>query len=63
LDLKPGQEYYIRVEIATGFWKGHGRLTLVMPEQGAGELKQLKPVDKDMIVDHDLVVAGEVAGK
>ena len=63
LDLKPGQEYYIRVEIATGFWKGHGRLTLVMPEQGSGELKQLKPVDKDMIVDHDLVVAGDVAGK
>ena len=28
LDLKSGQTYFIRIDIATGFWKGHGRLTL-----------------------------------
>ncbi|HEY6371466.1 MAG TPA: DUF2846 domain-containing protein [Candidatus Sulfotelmatobacter sp.] len=34
LDLKAGQEYFIRVDIATGLLKGHGRLTLTSPEQG-----------------------------
>lgn len=55
LDLKPAQDYYIRVDIATGFWKGHGRLTLVQPEQGAGEYKQVKPVDKGMIKSSELL--------
>lgn len=55
LDLKSGQVYYIRLEIASGFLKGHGRLTLVMPEQGAGEYKQLKPVDKEMIKDSSML--------
>ena len=58
LDLKPGQEYYIRIDIAAGFLKGHGRLTLVQPEQGAGELKQMKPVDADMIKDKQFLAAG-----
>ena len=29
LDAKAGQEYFVRVEIATGMMKGHGRLLLV----------------------------------
>ncbi len=57
LDLKPGQEYYIRIDIAAGMWKGHGRLTLVQPEQGAAELKQMKPVDSGMIKDKEFVAA------
>jgi len=57
LDLKAGQEYYIRLDIATGFWKGHGRLTMVLPEQGAGEVKQMKPVDAGMIKDKEFLAA------
>ncbi len=57
LVLKSGQEYYIRIDITTGMgiWKAHGRLTLVQPEQGAGELKQMKPVDAGMIKDKELL--------
>lgn len=55
LELKPGQKYYIRIEIAAGFWKGHGRLTMVLPEQGAGEMKQMKPVDAGMIKDKEFI--------
>ena len=55
LDLKPGQTYYIRIDIATGMWKGHGRLTLVLPEQGAGELKQMKAVDAGMVKEKSLL--------
>jgi hypothetical protein len=53
LDLKPGQRYFIRVEIATGLMKGHGRLTLMSPEQGGYELKssKLKPLDAGKVVD------------
>ncbi len=53
MDLKAGQSYFIRVEIATGLMKGHGRLTLMSPEQGSYELKssKLKPLDASKVVD------------
>jgi Protein of unknown function (DUF2846) len=53
LDLKAGQPYFIRLEIATGLMKGHGRLTLVAAEQGTYELKssKLKPLDQGKVVD------------
>ncbi len=58
LNLKLGQEYYIRLDIAPGMWKGHGRLTLVQPEQGIGELQKMKPVDVGMVKDSSLLAAG-----
>jgi hypothetical protein len=57
LDLKRGQEYYIRIDIAPDMWKGHGRLTLVQPEQGIGELKKMKPIDKGMVKQKDFLAA------
>jgi len=62
LDLKPDQQYYIRIDIAVGMWKGHGRLTLVQPEQGVAELKEMKPADSGMIKDRELV-ASDVQSK
>ena len=52
LDMKAGQEYFVRVEIATGVMKGHGRLVLMSPEQGIYELKssKLKPLDSSKVV-------------
>jgi len=46
VDLKPGQKYYIRVELATGFMKEHGRLVSVAPEQGSYEIKNLKALEE-----------------
>ena len=54
-DLKAGQEYYVRIEIAAGAWKGHGRLILVQAEQGAYEIKNLKVLDADKVKDKELV--------
>ncbi len=52
LDAKAGQAYFIRVEIATGLMKGHGRLILTAPEQGRYELQsKLKPVDAGKVMD------------
>jgi hypothetical protein len=51
VELKAGQDYYVRVEIAAGFMKGHGRLTLVAPEQGTYEVKSLKPLDASKVKD------------
>ena len=56
-DLKAGQEYYIRVELVTGAWKGHGRLVLTQPEQGSYEIKKLKPLDADKVKDNEHVGA------
>src|SRR6478672_7901346 len=47
LELKAGHEYFLRVEIATGVMKGHGRLLLMPREQAGYELRssKLKPLD------------------
>src|SRR5581483_5096049 len=62
LDIKPGQEYFLRVEIATGFMKGHGRLVLVSTEQGNYELKssKLKPLDANKVEDSTRVSVAEI---
>lgn len=54
-ELKAGQEYYIRVELVPGAMKGHGRLVLVQAEQGAYEIKKLKPLDTDKVKDSEHV--------
>lgn len=61
LDLKAGEEYFVRVEIATGFAKGHGRLVLVPREQGSYERKsdKLKPLDVDKVTDKEVVSVDE----
>jgi hypothetical protein len=53
--VKPGQNVFFRVDIVTGVWKGHGKLNLVLPEQGAGEfasgkLKQAKDIREPSVV-------------
>ena len=40
LDAKPGETYYVRVDIQLGFWKGHGGVTLVDPQEGRYEVGQ-----------------------
>lgn len=42
LDAEPGHTYYLRVDIQTGFWKGHGAVTLVDPQEGQYESSQAK---------------------
>lgn len=60
LEMKAGEEYFIRVELAAGFAKGHGRLILMSREQGSYELKsdKLKPLDADKVVDKAAVSVG-----
>src|SRR5215831_7534054 len=61
LDVKPGQEYFIRLEIAAGMMKGHGRLILTAAEQGRYELQsnKLKPLDADKVADKARVSVAE----
>jgi hypothetical protein len=63
LDVKAGQEYFVRVEIAAGMMKGHGRLILMSPEQGSYELKskKLKPLDEGKVVDRNQVSLKEAS--
>jgi predicted methyltransferase len=63
VDLKPGQEYFLRVELVTGVMKGHGRVVAVVPEQARFELKakNLKPLDADKITDKERVSIEQVA--
>ncbi len=55
IEAKAGEEYFVRVEEATGFWKGHGKLTMVPAEQGAPEYKLQKPVEADRKIATDMI--------
>jgi hypothetical protein len=56
LNTEPGKEYFLRVEmIQNGLWKPTGRLMMVMPEQGAPEVKRLRYLDADDIKDKKMV--------
>jgi len=59
LDAKAGQEYFIRLEIASGFAKGHGRLILMSPEQASYELNKLKPLDASKVANMAMVSTEE----
>jgi hypothetical protein len=63
LDVKPGQDYYARITIEMGVWKGHGRLTLLQPEQGAFEVKKLKLLGADKVKNRTLVTIYEGSDK
>jgi hypothetical protein len=63
LELKAGQVSYAKVSIETGFFKGHGRLTLVQPEQGAFEIKKTNPLGAGKVKDRALVAIYEGSDK
>ena len=63
IDMKAGQVYYARVSIEMGFWKGHGRLTLLQPEQGAFEIKKVKPLGISKVKNRTLVTIYEGSDK
>jgi Protein of unknown function (DUF2846) len=51
LDLKPGDTYYMRVDIVPGFWKGGGKLSLIDAKQAVDEVKGLTPIEAKEIED------------
>ena len=61
MDLKAGDCYFFRVEIASGLAKAHGQLVGLTPEQGASDLKQLTPIDLSHVKDPSEVLSAEQA--
>lgn len=59
IEVKGNETYYGKVSIEAGFWKGHGRLTLVQPEQGGFELKKVKLLGASKVKNRDLVTLYE----
>ena len=61
MELKPGNCYFFRVEIASGFTKAYGRLVGLTLEQGASDLKLLTPIDPSHVKDTSEVLSAEQA--
>jgi Protein of unknown function (DUF2846) len=59
IDIKAGDEYYAKITHDMGVFKGHGRVTLVQKEQGAFELKKVKPLGVSKVKDRTLVTVYE----
>jgi S1-C subfamily serine protease len=56
LDLQPGETRYVRIEIATGLFKGHGAIAEVPKGTGAVEITRLKPLDESNVRDPSVFV-------
>jgi hypothetical protein len=63
VDMKAGEEYYAKISIEAGVFKGRGRLTLLAKEQGAFELKKVKLLGADKVKDKTLVTGFEGSEK
>jgi hypothetical protein len=63
IDMKPGEEYYAKITIEMGVFKGRGRLTLLAKEQGGFELKKVKLLGADKVKDRTLVTGYEGSEK
>ena len=63
IDVKGDQTFYAKVSIEAGFWKGHGRLTLIQPEQGGFELKKVKLLGASKVRNRELVTLYEGSEK
>ena len=61
MELKAGDCYFFRVEIASGFVKAQGRLVGVTREQGISDLKVLTPIDHSHVKDASEVLDPEQA--
>lgn len=57
------QVYFVRVDEEVGFWKGHGKLTLILSEQGSAEFKLQRPVENDRRIARDLIEDDSIAGE
>jgi hypothetical protein len=63
LDVKPGQDYYVRIDEEPGAWKGHGKLTLPQSEQGKPEYALVKPVETERRLAKDMLVEDSETSK
>ena len=63
IEVKGDQTFYAKVSIEAGFWKGHGRLTLIQPEQGGFELKKVKLLGVSKVRNRELVTLYEGSEK
>jgi len=55
LDAKAGQDFFVRIDEQTGFLKGHGKLTLLMPEQGKPEYSLQKAIEPDRKIAKEMI--------
>jgi hypothetical protein len=59
MELKAGECYFFRVEMASGFAKAHGRLVGLTREQGASDLTRWTPIDLSHVQDTSRVLGPE----
>src|ERR1051325_212499 len=55
IDMKPGEQYYFRVDIKPGFWKGRGEVLYMQKEQGSVEIQKMDPLEDKWIKDKSKV--------
>jgi hypothetical protein len=61
LDVKPGERYFVRIDVTLAVLKGHGKAVLVLPEQAMPEYAQTKPADKGMVKGGTLIAPEFIA--
>jgi len=57
IDMKAGEQYYFRIDIKPGFWKGRGEILYMQKEQGSLEIQKMNPLEDKWIKDKSKVTA------
>jgi hypothetical protein len=57
LDLKPGERYFVRIDVSLVALKGHGKAVSVASEQAVPEFSQTKPADENMLKDRTSIAS------
>lgn len=55
IEIKPQETVYVEMVILAGNWRGGGRLIPAPAEDARATLKKLKPLDKQWVVDKEVV--------
>jgi len=55
IDMKAGEQYYFRIDIKPGFWKGRGEVLYMQKEQGSLEIQKMNPLEDKWIKDKSKV--------
>jgi hypothetical protein len=55
IDMKAGEQYYFRIDIKPGFWKGRSEALYMQKEQGSLEVQKMNPLEAKWIKDNSKV--------
>lgn len=59
IDMKAGEQYYFKIDMKPGFWKGRSEITYMQKEQGSLEVQKMNPLEDKWVKDKSKVASAD----